>query len=429
MSDYDEARGRTVVKQRSASSSRAIVLWLSYAAFVSLGLPDTVLGVAWPSLRTTFGISSSAIGAVLVSGVAGYFVSGLCAGAAMGRLGVGGVLASSSALVVAALFGYALAPSWTVFFPFGAVLGLGSGAIDAGLNGYASRHFSVRHVNWLHACWGIGASIGPLLMTFCIARGSGYRGGYALLGALLAGMALLFSITRRRWDDPQRRRDASKLVEPGAAGQDRSGPPAADSKPASASAALREPRVWLQILLFFLYTGVEGGVGQWCFSFLRDRRGLSVEAAGSWTSAYWASLTVGRVVLGVVIDRVGPERLLRAASVGALLGAVLFTLVGSAAGSLGLLLLGWSLAPMFPTWMARTPARVGESLAHHAVGFQVSASTLGAATLPSLLGFLVARLGLTAVGVVVVSAAIALLLTHEVLLAITRQTPPRLSRS
>src|SRR5688572_6830919 len=158
----------------------AVVLLLAYLAFVSLGLPDTVLGVAWPSLRAGFGIPASAMGAVLAAGMSGYFLSGLWAGGAVGKLGVGGVLALSSALVAAALFAFALAPSWAVFFPFGAVMGLGSGAIASGLNGYAARHFSVRHVNWLHGCWGVGASIGPALMTFFIARGDGYRSGYGL---------------------------------------------------------------------------------------------------------------------------------------------------------------------------------------------------------------------------------------------------------
>jgi fucose permease len=400
-----------------------VVLLLAYLAFVSLGLPDTVLGVAWPSLRAGFGIPASAMGAVLAAGMSGYFLSGLWAGSGVAKLGVGGVLALSSALVAAALFAFALAPSWAVFFPFGAVMGLGSGAIDSGLNGYAARHFSVRHVNWLHGCWGVGASIGPALMTFFIARGDGYRSGYALLGAILGSMALLFTITRKRWDDP---RPAPLSVEAGAHGAAAAAPPAS-AKPESARAALRNGRVWLQVLVFFLYTGVESTVGQWCFSWLRDRRGLEIEAAGSWTSAYWASLTVGRLVLGSVVDRVGPDRMLRAATVGAVLGVTLFASASGPLGSVGLLLLGASLAPLFPTLMARTPARVGDGVAHHAVGFQVSAATLGSTLVPSLVGFLVARHGLSAMGVVVVVAAVALLLAHELLLGAARRVGAVLS--
>src|SRR6187401_2832654 len=150
-------------------SRPTLLLLLSYLAFISLGLPDTVFGVAWPSLREGFGLSPSAMGAVLGAGLLGYFCSGLVAGRLSAALGVGGLLCSSSGLVALALAAYALAPSWPAFFPVGALLGLGSGAIDAGLNAYAARHYSVRHLNWLHACWGIGASTGPLIMTAAIA--------------------------------------------------------------------------------------------------------------------------------------------------------------------------------------------------------------------------------------------------------------------
>ena len=399
-----------------------LILLLAYAAFVSLGLPDTVLGVAWPSLRAGFGIPASAMGAVLAAGMSGYFLSGLWAGGAVARLGVGGVLALSSALVAVALFGYALAPSWALFFPFGAVMGLGSGAIDSGLNGYAARHFSVRHVNWLHGCWGVGASIGPALMTLFIAEGYGYRAGYGLLGAMLGSMALVFTLTRRRWDEPAPPPSPPDLAAGGIARE--GAEPPARAKPEGMRAALRNGRVWLQVLIFFLYTGVESTVGQWSFSWLRDRRGLEVEAAGSWTSAYWASLTVGRLVLGSVVDRVGPDRMLRAATLGAVLGVSLFASATSALGNIGLLVLGASLAPLFPTLMARTPARVGEGVAHHAVGFQVSAATLGSTLVPSLVGFLVARFGLSVVGVVVTTVAIALLLAHELLLGAARRARP-----
>lgn len=392
-----------------------VVLLLAYLAFVSLGLPDTVLGVAWPSLRTEFGISQSAMGAVLAAGMLGYFLSGLWAGAGVGKLGVGGLLAASSALVAAALFGYAVAPSWAIFFPIGVVMGLGSGAIDSGLNGYAARHFSVRHVNWLHGCWGIGASTGPALMTFAVAEGYGYRTGYAVLGCVLGAMALLFLITQRRWDDPRSREGGSTAS--GRSTAKREAPVAVSYR-----AALGNRRVWLQVLVFFLYTGVESTVGQWCFSWLRERRGLPVELAGGWTSAYWASLTLGRIVLGTFVDRWGPDRTLRCATVGAVIGVTLFA-ASDTLGSIGLLLLGVSLAPLFPTLMARTPARVGDAVAHHAVGFQVSAATLGSTLVPGLVGVLVARWGLGALGVAVVTIGVALLLAHETLLVAARRPP------
>ena len=413
---------------RSVSNSKpALLLLLSYLAFVSLGLPDTVFGVAWPSLRDGFGLSEAALGAVLGAGLIGYFCSGLVAGRLIGAMGVGGVVCTSSALVALALAAYALAPSWPTFFPVGALLGLGSGAIDAGLNAYAARHFSVRHVNWLHACWGIGASTGPLIMTAAIAHGWGYRGGYAALAGILGAMSVAFLYTRRLWSEGQSPgRSPPELA--ASAGADPATQPSAIPSQAptslgSASAALRRGRVWLQLAAFFLYTGLESTTGQWCFTLLRERHQLGIEGAGSWTSAYWASLTVGRIVLGGFADRFGPDRLLRWSSLGMLGGAALFALGSGAVGRSGLLLLGLSLAPVFPTLMARTPARLGDAVARHAIGFQVSAATLGSALLPSLTGVLVARFGLASAPLLGLGAGLGFFAVHECLLAATRTRP------
>jgi fucose permease len=380
------------------------LLLLAYLAFISLGLPDATLGIAWPSLRRAFQLPASAIGLVLGMAVSGYFLSGLLAGGWMQKTGVGGLLAGSSALVALGLTGYALAPAWGLFFPMALLVGLGSGAIDAALNAYAARHFSVRHVNWLHACWGVGASTGPAIMTAAIAFGPGYRAGYGGIAAALAAMALAFLVTRRAWD-----RGAP------ASSPSSSAPPA--SAPAgSAREALASGRVWLLMASFFCYSGLESSVGQWCFTWLTEARGLPVEGAGSWTSAYWGSLTVGRVLLGSIAERFGPDRLLRLASLGAVAGVALFALSPGVAGRFGLLLLGMSLAPMYPTLMARTPARVGPALSGHTVGFLVSSATLGSALMPALVGVLIGRAGLTSIAAMAIALGCVFLCVHELIL-------------
>jgi len=377
------------------------LLALAYLAFVSLGLPDTVIGVAWPSIRDRFGLSQAALGAALSVGVGGYALSSVLAGRLVARLGVGRLLSASCGLVAFGLVGYATAPRWAVFVPTAAVIGLGSGAIDASLNGWAAHHVPVRHMNWLHACWSLGATAGPAMMTVVLSRGAPYPVGYLILAAALGTMGLAFAVTRRAWDDgPTAGGPATRL--------------------AGAWEALRSGRVQLQIALFFLYTGLEAGTGAWCFTVLREARGLDVESAGAWTAGYWGSLLAGRVVLGFAIDHIGPDRLLRAATASAVTGAALFAASGGLAGRLGLALLGASLAPIFPTLMSRTPDRVGAHLAHHAVGFQVGAATLGSASLPTLFGLLGASLGLPAIGAAVLGAASLLLVLHEALVASTR---------
>lgn len=397
-----------------------LLLILAYLAFVSLGLPDTVLGVAWPSLRTAFEVSQAGIGAVLAAGVSGYFLSGLIAGRLVTTFGVGGLLTASTALVALGLVGYAVAPTWGLFFPVAALIGLGSGAIDAALNGYAARHFSVRHLNWLHACWSVGATLGPLIMTAVLARGISFRVGYVLIAAALATMAFAFAATRRSWADQSTGTPAGTPAAPSAGDADVASHPQHNS---GAWDTLRSGRVWLQITIFFVYTGLEASAGQWCFTVMREARGLGVEAAGSWTAGYWGSLLVGRVGLGLIIDRFGPDRLLRIATVTAVLGALAFASSTSLLGQVGLLLLGVSLAPLYPTLMARTPSRLGPAATPHAIGFQVSAATLGSAALPAAIGVWVASAGAKVAPLTVAGIAVLLLVLHEVLLRVTRSRP------
>jgi fucose permease len=379
------------------------LLALAYAAFVSLGLPDTVLGVAWPSLRAAFHLPQAAIGLVLAAAVSAYLASGLAAGRVTAALGEGRLLAGSSALVALGLAGHALAPAWPAFAAAAVPVGLGSGAIDAALNGLAARRLGARHLNWLHACYSLGATAGPALMARVLAGGRSYRTGYGLLAAALAAMAACFLAARRALDDRPARAAAGR-------------PPDA-AVHASARAVLARPRAWLQIAVFFVYTGLESGAGQWCFTVLRESRGADLGAAGRWTAAYYGSIAAGRVVLGAVVERVGADRLLRGATLGALAGALAFALAPGAAGRLGLVLLGLSLAPIFPTLMARTPARLGPEATLHAVGFQVAAGTAGAAAIPSALGALADRAGVGAIAPGVAVVALALLTLHELLAA------------
>jgi fucose permease len=375
------------------------VLVLAFAGFVVFGLAESVLGVAWPSLRDGFGVSQSALGMVLTSTMVGAFGAGVWSEGLLRWLGVGRHLAFSSGIASLALLGYACAPAWGLFVPLGVLLGFGLGSIDAGLNSYAARHFSLRQVNWLHACWGIGAALGPILMTLVIALGLGYRVGYFVLAATLGAMGVTFVVTWRAWGvRGSTARDAS----------------ASSFRPSIWDALLSGP-MWLQLVTFFAYTGLETTLGQWCYTVMREGRGASVEVAGSWTASYWASLTVGRVVLGAIIDRVGADRLVRSCLVLAVVGATVFAVDWGGLGAIGLLFAGLGLAPVFPTLMARTPARVGEALSSQAVGLQISAATLGSALVPAGVGLLVPTGGLELVGKAAVGAALVLFVLHECL--------------
>ncbi|KFA88762.1 MFS transporter [Archangium violaceum] len=397
------------------AAPRPGLLALSYLAFVSLGLPDAVIGVAWPSVRETFSLPQAALGAALAMAASAYFTSGLFAGRFMRTAGIGTLLAVSTALAATGVTGYGVAPAFALFITAACFVGLGSGAIDTGLNTYAAHHFGARHMTWLHAAYSVGAALGPVLMTALLTHGAGWRAGYAVIGGALALLAVAFTGMRRQWD-----------AGPGSSPPTAEAPAPVDatSPTVTAGATLRRPRVWLQIAIFFLYSGVEVTAGQWSYTVLTEARGLGTALAGTWVSLYWAGLLAGRIVLGFVVERMGPVRLLRLGTAGTVVGALLLALPAVPA-VLGLALLGFSLAPIFPALMSETPRRVGADAAAHAVGFQVSAATMGVAVVPSAAGLIGERLGLAAITPLILGVAVLLAGVHEVLVALAdRPTPP-----
>jgi fucose permease len=392
---------------RSISRSSAALLVLAYLAFVSLGLPDAVLGVAWPSLRDSFGLPQALLGAPLAIAAAAYFTSGLLAGRLIQGVGIGRLLAGSTALVAASVLVFSAAPVFLLILLVTPLMGFGSGAIDAALNTYAARNFSPKHMSWLHAAYAAGATAGPAIMTAVLSRGASWRTGYAVVGIVLAALVVAFMATRRLWEAGQSAQQVL-VVTPGGAG-----PMPLEEPPVSGFSALRSGKVWLQIVIFFLYTGIEVSAGQWSYTILTEGRGLGNTAAGTWVAVYWGGLLAGRLVLGFVVERVGQVRMLRFATVGALLSAVIFAIPGLAWGAAVLPLLSFSLASIFPGLMAETPRRIGEHLAPHAVGFQVSAATLGVAVVPNIAGLLSERFGLEAIGPLIACCALVLVVLHE----------------
>lgn len=383
------------------SRPRPALLALAYLAFVSLGLPDAVLGLAWPSLRDTFALPQVAMGAILAASAVAYFASGMLAGRLLQAFNVGLLLAASTGLVALGLAGYATVPFFVLFLVAACFAGFGSGAIDSALNTYAAQHFGPRHMTWLHAAYSIGATLGPVLMTWLLARGAGWRSGYAVIGAVLATLAVVFVVMRKQWDG-------------GPAGAGAEGGTASLRPSATAWQALRRPRVQLQSLIFFFYTGIEVTAGQWSYTVLKEGRGLGTAEAGTWTSFYWGSLFVGRVLSGFIVERLGPVRMLRLSTGLAVVGALLFT-IPAVPPPIGLGLLGLALAPIFPALMSETPRRVGPDVAAHAVGFQVSAGTLGVAVLPSAAGFVAERLGVSVVPSQLLGYTVVLLVLHGLL--------------
>jgi fucose permease len=395
------------VSAASTVGPSRIVLLICYLGFVSLGLPDTVIGVAWPSVRETFGVRQSAVSWIFVGAGCSYFISSFLAGRLLTLFNVGFLLAASSALVSLSGFNFAAAPAWAWFAAGAWLHGLGSGAIDAGLNHYVASHFSARHMNWLHACYSAGAMLGPVIMTAAITRADSWRLGYLIVAITLLALSILFLSTRGHWGVPR-----AASAEIGVA-----------VKATTAAIALRSGMVWLHMTLFFVYTGLEVALGQWSFTVLIESRHAAPATAGVWVSIYWAAILVGRILFGFVVERIGIDTLVRCSLVTAAAGTALFLWDPRPWTSpLALALAGFGLAAIYPSLMTRTPQRMGAGIAAHAVGFQVGAAMLGAAALPSVVGFVAERAGLNVVPAVVFGVAAGLWLLHELTVWLTRPT-------
>ncbi|MBP8947379.1 MAG: MFS transporter [Candidatus Promineofilum sp.] len=383
---------------RTKTLSRLGPVILAYAAFVALGMPDGLLGIAWPTMRLDFGVPLDAVGMLLIAAVVGYMTSSFLSGALVGRFGVGQVLAVSCMLTGAALVGYTFVPQWWMMVLLGVVAGLGAGAIDAGLNTYAAAHFGEGLVQWLHASYGIGITLGPIIITTALTTFDSWRLGYRIVGGFQFLMALAFFLTLAWWSD--------RRQSPADGPQERK----LTDYNTPMSETVRRPRVWLSVALFFLYVGAEVSLGIWAFSLLTESRGIEPRLAGLLTGSYWAMFTIGRILAGLYAKRLGINTLVQGSLAFALSGALLLWWNPFPLSNLiAVAVIGFAIAPIFPALISGTSQRVGAHLAANTIGMQMAVTGLGASLIPSLVGVLARRFSLEVVPIFLVALFLTLL--------------------
>jgi fucose permease len=297
-------------------------------------------------------------------------------------VGVGRVLAASCFLTGFALIGYTFTPQWWVMVALGVFAGLGAGAIDAGLNTYVAAHFGEGLMQWLHASWGVGITLGPIIMTLGLTNANTWRFGYRVVGFFQIVLAVCFVLTLSMWrqnNEPVENNPQKRLTE----------------YKTPIGETLRHPQVWLSALLFFLYVGAETSLGTWTYTLLTESRGVDKALAGFFAGSYWFTFTVGRIVAGLIANKIGGNKLVKGGLIGALLGTWLliwnpFVL----ANVIAVGIIGLSIAPIFPAMMSGTKIRVGDHFAANTIGMQMIATGLGTAVIPSLMGVLARRVSL-----------------------------------
>ncbi len=372
-----------------------ILLGIVYVSFISLGLPDGILGVAWPAIRADMGQPLAAVGIITITLTVCAAASSFLAGAIVKRVGTGVVVATSCLMTALALVGFSYAPSFVWLVLLGIPLGLGAGAVDASLNHFVAAHYSSRHMNWLHGFWGVGATTGPLIVGWALASPSGWTLGARTIGFMQLALAALLWLTLSLWS-----RENTK-------------PPADDAAHAQAAVfkPLRPIALWLAPATFLFYVAAEMGTGLWAASILVTDRAVSPAQAGVWVSVYFGSITAGRFGVGLIANRLGNRRLVRLGIGLATLGAAIFAahgLLGSASLA-GLVLMGLGCAPVFPSLMHETARRFPDDLARTVIGRQMMFSYAGGSVIPAAFGLLATWVGLSAVMPVVVLLLLTLL--------------------
>jgi len=370
-----------------------VLLGIVYLSFISLGLPDGILGVSWPAIRADMGQPLAAVGAITMTMTICSATASFFAGAIAQRIGTGAVVAASCLMTALALLAFSIAPSFGWLVALGIPLGLGAGAVDASLNHFVAAHYSARHMNWLHGFWGVGATTGPLIMGLALA-GSGWASGVRSIGLMQLTLAVVLWSTLSLW------------------AKEHSKPPAGEDAHGEATfKPVHRLALWLAPSLFLLYVAAEMGTGLWAASILVTDRGLSQAQAGVWVSVYFGSITAGRFGVGLIANRLGNRRLVRLGIAVATAGALVFALpaVFGSLASLGLVLMGLGCAPIFPSLMHETARRFPDNVARTVIGRQMSFAYAGGSVIPAAFGLLATWAGLEAVMPVVVLILVTLM--------------------
>ncbi len=372
---------------------RLSTILIAYASFIALGLFDGLIGVAWPSVRLYFGQTLGALGVISVGLTTGHILASVLNGRMVARRGIAFLLPLSSGIMVLGTLLQTVAWIWPALLLGTVLLGAGMGMLDAGMNTFAASEFRPKLLNWLHASFSIGTTIGAFVMTLVVTNALSWRYGFGFIGLALILITVVFWFTQDRWGTVLEVEDNS-----------------AEIKHADRP-TLRLPIVWISIIVFLLHTAIEVSIGNWNYSLFTLARGIPIAQAGLWATLYWGSLTTGRILIGFVDVR--PTRIVRIGLGGLLLGTLLLSLNVSWLGLVGLIISGLSIAPIFPALIAATPIRLGKKHAANAIGYQIAAAGLGSAVGPGTAGILADTISLNAVPPFIFGMVVVMFGLHE----------------
>lgn len=352
----------------------SLLLALIYVSFISLGLPDSLLGSAWPQMQESLGVSLSLGGVISFLITASTILSSLMSHQVIQRFGTGAVTMCSVALTALALFGFSLSDSFFALCLWAIPYGLGAGSVDAALNNFVALHCKAKHMSWLHCFWGIGATGGPYIMGLCLSRGMGWQAGYRTISFLQMALTLILLLSLPLWKKQELPLSGGETVRP---------------QTPQWGKLLKRPGVKAALTAFFFYSALELTTGLWGSSYMVAVRGISAETAAKWISLFYLGITAGRFFSGFLTLRFSDDAMVRLGEGTAIVGIILMLLpLHNLFLCLGLILTGLGCAPIYPSLLHATPQRFGKSLSQSLMGTQMAISYLGSTTMPPVSGFL-----------------------------------------
>jgi fucose permease len=348
---------------------------LIYLAFISLGLPDALLGSAWPAMYPVLGVSVSYAGIISMIIAGGTIVSSLNANRVIRKFGTGFVTAVSVLMTVVALFGFSISGAFWMLCLWAVPYGIGAGAVDAALNNFVALHYASRHMSWLHCFWGVGASIGPYIMSYSLTVKNSWESGYATVGIFQIVLTVILFLSLPIWNKQAKMKRETQMGE---------------SKHLKIHEALKIKGVKQVLVAFFAYCALETTAGLWASSYLVLHQGLQAKEAARWASLFYLGITFGRFLNGFVTDRLGNRNMIRIGlgiiTVG--LVAVVLPLQIGLVTLVGLVLIGIGCAPIYPCIIHETPKNFGAENSQAIIGIQMASAYTGSTFMPPIFGYL-----------------------------------------
>lgn len=346
----------------------SFLLALIYLAFISLGLPDSLLGAGWPVMHTELGVSVSFMGIISMVISGGTIVSSLLSDKLTHKFGTRTVTVASVLLTVAALFGFSFSGSFSMLIIFAVPYGLGAGAIDAALNNYVALHYKAKHMSWLHCFWGVGAIISPFIMSFAL-KNLNWNGGYRIVGFIQLAIALLLLVTLPVWKINKTESTA-------------------DTKRVGLTAALKIKGVPFLLIGFFAYCAAEATAMYWASTYFTEVKGISGDRAASFAALFYIGITLGRFASGFITERLGDRRMILLGT-GILACGIMILLIpvrSYMTAFAAFLVIGFGCAPIYPCIIHSTPANFGAENSGAIIGIQMASAYVGSTFIPPLFG-------------------------------------------